>query len=71
MNGDRLSWPDTQLWPTLRDEVDGALRRETWHFVDVLRGQATPLVTGADGLAALRIALAVAESARTGAAVRL
>jgi predicted dehydrogenase len=71
MDGDRLSWPDTQLWPTLHGEVDGALRRETWHFVDVLRGQATPLVTGGDGLAALRIALAVEESARSGTAVRL
>lgn len=68
---ERLTWPDTQLWPTIHGQVDGALRRELWHFVDVLRGEATPLVTGADGLAALRIALAVEEASRTGAAVRL
>ncbi|MFN8591079.1 MAG: Gfo/Idh/MocA family oxidoreductase [Thermomicrobiales bacterium] len=71
MDEDRLSWPDTQLWPTIHGEVEGALRRETWHFIDCLYGKATPMVTGADGLAALRIALAVAQSARTGEAVRL
>lgn len=69
--GERLSWPDTHLWPTVHGQVDGALRREVWHFIDVLRGEAEPMVSGADGLAALRIALAVAESARSGAAVRL
>ena len=71
MDGDRLAWPDTQLWPAVHGEIEGALRRETWHFVDVLRGAAKPLVTGADGLAALRIALAVEESQRTGNAVQL
>ena len=69
--GERLTWPDTQLWPIVHGQVDGALRRELWHFVDVLRGEAEPMITGADGLAALRIALAVEESARLGAAVRL
>lgn len=68
---ERLTWPDTQLWPTIHGQVDGALRRELWHFVDVLRGETTPMVTGEDGLAALKIALAVEEASRTGAAVRL
>jgi UDP-N-acetylglucosamine 3-dehydrogenase len=71
MDESRLSWPDTQLWPTLYGQVDGALRRETWHFIDCLRGVAEPMVTGADGLAALRIALAAEESARSGAPVRM
>jgi len=71
MDADGLSWPDTQLWPTIHGEVGGALRLETWHFIDCLRGAATPMVTGEDGLAALHIALAVEESARTGSAVRL
>ena len=71
MSAERYSWPDTQLWPTVHGKTVGALRRQTWHFVDVLRGNEEPLVSGADGLAALRIALAVEESARTGATVRL
>jgi UDP-N-acetylglucosamine 3-dehydrogenase len=69
--GERLTWPDTHLWPTVHGQVDGALRRELWHFVDVLRGEAEPMISGADGLAALKIALAVEESAKTGTAVRL
>jgi predicted dehydrogenase len=71
MGAERYSWPDTQLWPDVRGEVVGALRRETWHFVDVLRGGEEPLLSGVDGLAAVGIALAVEESARTGMAVRL
>jgi UDP-N-acetylglucosamine 3-dehydrogenase len=71
MSADRYSWPDTQLWPTVHGETVGALRRQTWHFIDVLCGTDEPLVSGADGLAALRIALAVEESARSAAAVRL
>jgi myo-inositol 2-dehydrogenase/D-chiro-inositol 1-dehydrogenase len=71
MDAAGFSWPDTQLWPTVHGEVEGALRRETWHFVDCLCGEAEPIVSGADGLAALRIALAVEESARTGRVVRL
>ena len=68
---ERVTWPDTQLWPTIHGQVDGALRRELWHFVDVLRGDATPMVTGVDGLAALKIALAVEEASRLGTPVRL
>lgn len=71
MSAERYSWPDTQLWPTVHGETVGALRRQTSHFIDVLCGTDEPLVSGADGLAALRIALAVEESARSGAAVRL
>jgi predicted dehydrogenase len=71
MSAERYSWPDTQLWPTVHGETVGALRRQTWHFVDVLRGIEEPLVSGTEGLAALRIALAAEESARTGVAVRL
>lgn len=69
--GERLTWPDTHLWPIVHGQVDGALRRELWHFVDVLRGEAEPMISGTDGLAALRIALAVEESGQSGEAVRL
>ena len=59
MDSDRLTWPDTMLWPSIQGEIVGALWRETNHFVDCLRTGRQPLVTGEDGLAAVRIALAV------------
>ena len=41
------------------------------HFVDVLHGDAEPVVTADDGLAALRLAAAAAESASSGRPVTL
>lgn len=70
-DGSRESWPDTMLWPYLQGEVIGALRRETSHFIDCLLTGQEPLVTGNDGLVALRVALAVEESSRTGRPVTL
>lgn len=71
MSDQRESWPDTALWPTVHGRVTGALERETDHFIECLRTGRQPLVTGEDGLTAVRIALAVEESARTGQAVSL
>ena len=68
---ERESWPDTALWPTVHGRVSGALARQTDHFLESIRFGTPPLVTGADGLAALRIALAVEDSARSGRAVNL
>jgi hypothetical protein len=58
--------------PTVHGVIDGALRCQPWHVGEALpvRGNEEPLVTWADGRAAPRIALAVAESTCTGAAVR-
>ena len=44
---------------------------EMKHFLDCVRGKASPLVTGEDGLAALQIALAARRSAETGSKVTL
>lgn len=71
MTEERASWPDTALWPTVHGRITGALEREVGHFIRCLSGDESPLVTGEDGLTAVRIALAVEESARTGASVRL
>lgn len=65
-DGIRESWPDTMLWPMMRGEVIGALRQQTSHFIDCLVTGQPPLVTGQDGLIALRVALAAETSARTG-----
>jgi len=39
------------------------------HFVAVIRGDATPLVTARDGVADLRVVEAIAEAAQTGRVV--
>lgn len=41
------------------------------HFCDVIRGAATPLVSGAEGLASLRVIEAIKQSAHDGVAVTL
>ncbi len=52
------------------DRYAGAYRAEMGHFADMLAG-AAPAVTYADGLAALALADAAAESVRTGRPVRV
>ena len=72
ISDERASWPDAALWPPdAVSEVGGALERQIRHFVRCVAYKGTPLVSGEDGLAALRIALAVEESARTGAPVAM
>jgi len=53
------------------DRYAEAYRRELAHFVDILAGQAVPLVTFEDGVAALALAEAAAASVRAGQPVRL
>jgi predicted dehydrogenase len=68
----RVTWPDAALWPPDPvSGVGGSLERQVRHFVRCVADHGAPLATGQDGLAAVRIALAVEESARTGAAVGL
>jgi UDP-N-acetylglucosamine 3-dehydrogenase len=42
------------------------LMKELMHFINCVRGNETPLVTGEDGIQALKLALAAVESYRTG-----
>lgn len=53
------------------DRYAEAYRREMAHFADILSGAAVPAVGYADGVAALALAEAAGESARTGRPVRL
>jgi len=53
------------------DRYAQAYRAEMDHFADILAGKAEPSVGYADGVAALALAEAAAESVRTGAPVRL
>jgi predicted dehydrogenase len=44
---------------------------QTRHFIEIVRGQAEPVCTLADGVMALRLALAAHESQKTGRAVAI
>ena len=69
VNEQRSTAIDVLFTPTLYGNVVGDFLYELRHFVDCIRQGTPPLVTGEDGLAALRIALAVEESARKGSPV--
>ena len=47
------------------------LRKELQHFINVVRGNETPLVTGEDGIKALKLALAAVESYKTGSVIKV
>ena len=63
---DGVEVPDVSYEPRLRGAVSGALREELMYFVlCVMEGRKPTLLTAEDGLEALRVGLAVAESARS------
>ncbi|MBX3011035.1 MAG: Gfo/Idh/MocA family oxidoreductase [Caldilineaceae bacterium] len=64
--GNPPQYPDTSYAPLLHDEQDGSFRRLFHHFVAVLREGRTPVVTGRDGLAAIRVATAINRSLTEG-----
>lgn len=65
-------YPGTQSWWEPFDSsvktVDRSdpLAHQITHFAEVIRGEATPICSGWDGLKTLKVVDAVAESARTG-----
>ena len=80
-----LSIPDMQLWtqpegrdwckPIAAETVSVAahdpLVRQLTHFCDVIAGRVAPLVSGAEGLATLRVVEAIKTAAQTGRTVSL
>ncbi|MGE3286555.1 MAG: Gfo/Idh/MocA family protein [Pseudonocardia sp.] len=60
------SWWEPLVTSTVAAERTDPLGRQIAHFAAVIRGEASPLCSGRDGLAALRVVEAVVESARTG-----
>jgi predicted dehydrogenase len=59
-------YPDLGYTPVIHDQQDGMFRRLLHHFVSVIRNQHEPVVTGRDGLAAIRVAEAIDRSLREG-----
>jgi predicted dehydrogenase len=64
------SWHKALEKTVVELEAADPLERQIAHFADVIRGKATPLVSGRDGLANLRVVDAIVEAARTGRVVR-
>lgn len=64
-------YPDMGYTPVIHDQQDGMFRRLLHHFVGVVRDQHQPIVTGRDGLAAIRVAEAIDRSLREGREVVL
>lgn len=68
-DGQRAVQVDTASAPSVQGHPGGMFYFELRHFVDCVRGRATPVVTPHDAVMALRIALAVERAASTGAPV--
>jgi predicted dehydrogenase len=62
---------DVMFWPETHGIPGGALGLEIRHFADCVRGLREPAVALADAVEALRLSLAMEESAATGAVVDL
>ncbi|QKJ86286.1 Gfo/Idh/MocA family oxidoreductase [Paramixta manurensis] len=62
---------DTQHWPLSQGEIKGDLREELMAFVSDVRNGTTRVATGEEANEALRITLAIMESAGSGAIVRV
>ncbi|AAM85976.1 gfo/Idh/MocA family oxidoreductase [Yersinia pestis] len=62
---------DTQHWPLSQGELKGDLREELMAFLGDVRTGTTRVATGEEGNEALRITVAIMDSARTGEIVRV
>jgi len=65
-DGQRAVLIDTASGPSVQGHPGGMFYFELRHFVDCVRGRATPAITPHDAVKALRIALAVERAAATG-----
>jgi myo-inositol 2-dehydrogenase/D-chiro-inositol 1-dehydrogenase len=62
---------DSWYAPTMHRRMSGAIGYQVRHLVEVARGEAEPLCSAADGTEAVRAALAIERSARSGTRIRL
>lgn len=63
--------PDTLHWPIIDGKMVGDLRNEIEHFIDCIIHKKEPVVTGKDGLRALKITLAIMESYKKNKEVKI
>lgn len=62
---------DVVFWPDAYGIPAGALGMELRHFAEVVRGNADPVIAPSEAVEALRLSLAMEESANTGGAIDL
>ena len=67
----RSWWRDFQRSGPAARSGEDPLVRQIAHFCDVIRGQASPLVSGSEGLQTLRVIEALKRSAETGETITL
>lgn len=60
------SYPDVFVMPTIYDRQEGFAAESIRHFLDCVRFDRQPMVTGQDGLEVTKVICAVEESVRTG-----
>jgi len=63
--GDESSCPDVMYAPEIGGRYTGILRDEIAHFVDCIMYDKKPAVSGQDGMEAVRVVCAIAESLKT------
>lgn len=65
------TYPDTLHWPIVNGYIYGDVREELIQFVNCVATDKPPLVTGEEAKKAVKLALAIVESAKTGEVVKL
>ncbi len=64
--------PDTTYWPTIHNQLSGALREELMYFATCVQNETPPtVITPEESLAAVEACLAAEKSAATGKIVKL
>ena len=51
--------------------ADDPLKAQIRHFIDVIHGRATPIVSGREGLQTMEVIEAIKQAARTGQSVAI
>lgn len=62
VNKEGWKMPDTRHWPVLENKIVGSVKLEVEHFMDCVRHDQCPRVTGADGRRSLEVMLAAEKS---------
>jgi predicted dehydrogenase len=71
VNQEGWKLPDTRHWPVLDNRIIGSVKLEVEHFIDCIRLDNAPRVTGEDGRRSLEVMLAAEKSIAEGRKIDL